>query len=247
MGNPLRSLFAAGLAVSAACGAKSGAPATGPDEIDNAGAAGGSDAVVPCPAELASWLRGSWQLPPEQRIEITCAPGLFPAPGWAISAVVDESEDDAYARSLVLAAADRTTIAEGSKDPVAPWYRAEGGGLVTFETLDFDGDGKDELVHSETVHHGGTYGGTYQVVGVVGDKLVTLLTVTIAEGNDAGGAEDPADERACSAEVVVGEPAKDGVRELIVTGTVEKGDPADSECIVGRTVYTLSGGAFRHD
>lgn len=245
MENLRRAMVAAGLVAAAACGSK-GRAATRAGAVGNAATPGALDAEIACPdpAEMATWLRGHWQLAPDHRIETSCVPGRFPQAGWAIAAVVDESESEAYARQLVLAATDRVVIAERQPDSVTPWYRAEGGGLVSFETVDFDGDGRDELTHSEMIQHGGTYWGAYQVEGIAGDRLETLLQVVTDDGNDEGGATEPAKEYACRSEVVITEPAGDGTRELIVTSRAERGDPARSQCKLGRTAYTLVGGAF---
>src|SRR5688500_15856336 len=71
-------------------------------------------ALVPCPGadEVKARLRALWSVPAGHDLDATCTPGRFPAAGWAVSAVVDESEEEAWQRSAVLAAEGGAAIAQ---------------------------------------------------------------------------------------------------------------------------------------
>jgi hypothetical protein len=165
-------------------------------------------------------------------------PGRFPAPGWAIAAVIDASESTS--RFLVLAAADQTVVAQSEPASIAPWYRDEGGGLVTFTPVDFDGDGVDELTFTESMMKGGSRSGAYTVLRLADRAIAKVHTVTTESGNDVGGAEDPGDEWACEAQVKT-VPAAKGQR-LVVDGKILSGKTDD--CLLGHHVFELRGGTF---
>jgi hypothetical protein len=137
-------LSLAALAALAALGACGGASKPAAPVI---GAKGGAAvATAPCPpeAELAQALRARWALT-DADVHTTCTPGRFPHAGWAISVVVDVSEDEAWDRIVVMAAGDRAVVAESEEHSIPPWARNEGYGGALFEVVDFDGDGVDEL------------------------------------------------------------------------------------------------------
>ncbi len=205
-------------------------------------------ALVPCPSpdEVRTRLRALWNVPADHDLDATCTPGRFPAAGWAVSAVVDESEDEAWQRSVVLAAADGSAIALGAQEDIAPWYRAEGGGGVSYEARDFDGDGVDELVSRGGASHHGSSEEWLAIDRLAGGALASALSLSTHYDNGAA-VEDEADAVDCDAAVTfVPEGRAITVRAVGSIETRRPGPPPE-DCFVGPRVYRLVGGAFVAD
>lgn len=221
----------------AACGGK-GTPAA-----PVIGARGGAAvATVPCPpeAELKDALRARWALV-DADVETTCTPGRFPQAGWAISAVVDLSEDEAWDRIVVMAASDRAVIAESEQHGIPPWARNEGYGGALFEVVDFDGDGVDELTTRGGESHGGTNVEWLAVHRLTGASIAQALWLQTHYDNAAEVGPDEAVECDVGATIE----AQGAAHVIVAVGTVTAahGDPP-SDCFAGRREYRLSGGAF---
>lgn len=220
-----------------ACGGK-GTPAA-----PVIGAKGGAAvATVPCPpeAELKDALRARWALV-DADVETTCTPGRFPQAGWAISAVVDLSEDEAWDRIVVMAAGDRAVIAESEQHGIPPWARNEGYGGALFEVVDFDGDGVDELTTRGGESHGGTNVEWLAVHRLTGASIGQALWLQTHYDNAAEVGPDEAVECDVGATIE----AQGAAHVIVAVGTVTAahGDPP-SDCFAGRREYRLSGGAF---
>jgi hypothetical protein len=207
------------------------------------GAKGGAVvATVPCPpeTELKDALRSRWALT-NADVHTTCTPGRFPQAGWAISAVVDLSEDEAWDRIVVMDAASRAVIAESEQHDIAPWARNEGYGGALFEVVDFDGDGVDELTTRGGENHGGTDVAWLAVERLSGATIAQALWLQTHYDNAAEVGPDEAVECNVDATIV----AQGAGQVIVAVGTVAAahGDPP-SDCFAGRREYRLSGGAF---
>ncbi len=233
-----RCVLGVAIATAAACGGAS-KPAT-----PVIGAKGGAAvATVPCPpeAELADALRARWALT-NADVDTTCTPGRFPQAGWAISAVVDLSEDEAWDRIVVMAAGDRAVIAESAQHDIPPWARNEGYGGALFEVVDFDGDGVDELTSRGGESHGGTNVEWLAVHRLSGAQIAQALWLQTHHDN-SGETDDPAEAVVCNVDAKV---VAQGTGQVIVAvGTVAAPTgAAPSDCFAGRREYRLTGAAF---
>lgn len=202
-------------------------------------------AAVPCPADadLAVQLRALWSVPADQPLAASCAPGTFPAPGWAIAAVVDVAEGEAWDRSVILAAADGAAIAQTNQHEIAPWYRSEGGGGFSYQPIDFDGDGVMELVSARSANHGGTNHEWIVIERVGGSQIETAFSMA-THYDDGAAVADELDSIDCDAAVTF---VPDGKTITVVAvGTIKtrRTAPAPDHCFVGRRVYRLVGGSF---
>ncbi len=197
-------------------------------------------APVACPAaeQVAARVRDVWKVAPDATITATCAPGVFPAAGWAIDAVVEVAEGEAWTRQVVLAAADGAVIADTDEESVAPWRLDEGGGLMTLEPIDLDGDGVSELIARDGMEHGGTTYATLSIEQLHGAKLESVWDKATHFDN-AGRAETPAEDESCDATITFSPPGAHGERTIILDGTSQGGA---SDCDVGHHVYMLAGG-----
>ncbi len=224
------------IATAAACGGagKSAAPVIGAK-------GGAAVATVPCPpeAELADALRARWALT-NADVDTTCTPGRFPQAGWAISAVVDLSEDEAWDRIVVMAAGDRAVIAESAQHDIPPWARNEGYGGALFEVVDFDGDGVDELTSRGGENHGGTDVAWLAVERLSGATIAQALWLQTHYDNAADVGPEEAVECNVDAKVV----AQGAGHVIVAVGTVTSPGDAPSDCFVGRREYRLSGAKF---
>ncbi|MBK7198888.1 MAG: hypothetical protein IPH80_41130 [Myxococcales bacterium] len=208
------------------------------------GAKGGAAvATVPCPpeAELADALRARWALT-NADVDTTCTPGRFPQAGWAISAVVDLSEDEAWDRIVVMAASDRAVIAESEQHAIPPWARNEGYGGALFEVVDFDGDGVDELTSRGSENHGGTDVAWLAVERLSGRTIAQALWLQTHYDNAAEVGPEEAVECNVDATIV----AQGASQIVVAVGTVTSPGDAPSDCFVGRREYRLSGDTFVH-
>ncbi len=200
----------------------------------------------PAKAELEARLRALWSVPAGQELGASCTSGRFPASGWAISAAVDVSQDEAWERSVVLAAADGAVLAQREAEPIAPWYRAEGGGLVDYQTYDFDGDGVDELESRGSTSHGGSSDDWLAVERMAGGALDRALLLTTHYDNGAA-VEDEADAVDCTVEIAHVPDGK--TTTLAVMGVVHtaRAGPLPEDCFAGPRIYRLVGGTFTYD
>ena len=182
-------------------------------------------------------MRALWSIAPAAPVELSCAPGWFPRAGWAVAAVVDVAEGEAWVRSAVLAADGDAVIAQGEAHDIPPWLRDEGGGGITYEPQDLDGDGTDELVSHGGESHGGSSYDWVAVAVVTGSAITDAGQVlTHADnGADVGGTPD---EFGCDAEVVLG-----GAAALVATGKTS--GPAPDDCVVGVQRYQLRDGKLQ--
>lgn len=208
------------------------------------GAKGGAAvATVPCPpeAELVAALRARWALTSAD-VDTTCTPGRFPQAGWAISAVVDLSEDEAWDRVVVMAAGDRAVIAESERHDIPPWARAEGYGGALFEVVDFDGDGVDELTSRGGESHGGATIDWLAVEQVRGATIARALWLQTHYDN-SGETDDPAEMVACDVDAKVA--AQGAAQVIVATGTVtSQRRDLPSDCFAGRREYRLGADGF---
>lgn len=239
-------MVAAVVGAVAACGKGASAPS-----VRSADGRGERPPPAACPAEadVEARLRARWSLDAGWKVEATCAPGRFPVDGWAISAVVDLSEDEAWERSVVLAGADGRALAEGERHDVAPWYRAEGGGGERYEPRDLDGDGVDELVARSGASHGGSTTEVLVIKRLAGAAIADALAVTTHLDN-GGAAEDDSDRYECDAAVSFvpdGEAVALRLVGTIDTARTDIGGDGDDDCFRGPRTYRLVGGAFVRD
>lgn len=205
-----------------------------------------SAAMVPCPEKrvVEDRLRALWSIPAGHDLDATCTPGRFPAPGWAVAAVVDTSEDEAYDRSVVLAAVDGAAIAQTDVHGIAPWYRAEGGGGISYQVLDFDGDGIGELVSRSGASHGGSTTDSLTIDRLAGSTLERVFSVTTHYDN-GGAAEDEADVIECNTDVAfVPDGAAISLRAVGRVETRRTDQTDDDDCFTGARTYRLTGGRF---
>ncbi len=233
-------LSLAALAALAALGACGGASKPAAPVI---GAKGGAAvATAPCPpeAELAQALRARWALT-DADVHTTCTPGRFPHAGWAISVVVDVSEDEAWDRIVVMAAGDRAVVAESEEHSIPPWARNEGYGGALFEVVDFDGDGVDELTTRGGESHGGTNVEFLEVQRLSGAQIAQTLWLQTHYDDAAEVGPDEGVECDVDAKLV----AQGAGQVIVAVGTVAApGGGAPADCFVGRREYRLSGDAF---
>ncbi len=236
---PLGPLISSSLIALAACGGarKPAAPVIGAK-------GGAAVAPVPCPpeAELADALRARWALTAAD-VHPSCTPGRFPQAGWAISAVVDLSEDEAWDRIVVMAASDRAVIAESEQHAIPPWARNEGYGGALFEVVDFDGDGVDELTSRGSESHGGSNVDWLEVQRLSGATIRQALWLQTHYDDAAEVGPDEGVECDVDAKVVA-----EGAAQIIgAVGTVtaKRPDPP-SDCFAGRREYRLRAGEFVH-
>ncbi|MBK9032096.1 MAG: hypothetical protein IPL61_12385 [Myxococcales bacterium] len=205
---------------------------------------GAAVATVPCPpeAELAAALRARWALT-NADVDTTCTPGRFPQAGWAISAVVDLSEDEAWDRIVVLDAATRAVIAESEVHSIPPWARNEGSGGARFEVVDFDGDGVDELTSTGGESHGGSNVEWLAVARLSGAAIAQALW--LQTHYDDAGEVDAAEGLACDVDARI--VASGAARVIAAVGAVtSQRTELPEDCFVGRREYRLRDGAFVH-
>lgn len=234
------------LAAMAIVGAVACGGARGAAPVANTSAGGAGRPSTPCPeaAVIEARLRALWAVPAEQAIEATCAPGRFPADGWAVAALVHVSEDEAWARGAVLAAAGAEAIAVGDEQPIAAWQVGEGGGGYGYEALDLDGDGVDELIVRDSASHGGVNVDWITIERVAAGSFASVWRHD-THYDDGGAAVDDAPLECDTAVQFVAEGAR---RAVIATGTMSRtvADPPE-DCFVGRRVYHLVDGVLRAD
>jgi hypothetical protein len=214
-----------------------------------------ADELRECPEDqaLAAMLRVALGVPEDKTIEPDgCVAGRFPGPGFLILAWVETVEDgepiDSEHHHVVVDAATRQRVAMAEPADLGPAARVMGEfGTGEGEAADLDGDGVDELLYVEESDEKGTQQRNRVVVQVRGDKLVELARFVVHYQDDAAVGEEAASE--CSATLTIDAPGADGARSLTIEGRVTRAKEASPEntkdCIEGRRVYRLVGGALR--
>lgn len=210
--------------------------------VANAASAGAPR--VPCPAEadVAARVRVLWSVPAEQAIQAACTPGRFPAPGWVVAAMVDVSDEESWERTVVLAAADGALVAQGEQNDVAPWYRDEVGGPTAYQTMDFDGDGVDELILESSASHGGSQVSALDIARLSGASFVPALHLETHYDN-GGAAEDAPDVIECDVDTTFIGDGKVVFIRAVGSVKTERADPPE-DCWAGTRTYRLVGDVF---
>jgi hypothetical protein len=109
-----------------------------------------SDALVACPTEaaLVKHLRDRWSLQPRVEISARCLPGTFGGAGWIIHATARDGASEAGALFVLQPSCAAVTQAE-----LRPGALPD----ATYEAIDLDGDGVDEVMaHRTETEPGGT-------------------------------------------------------------------------------------------
>jgi hypothetical protein len=199
--------------------------------------------ACPSEADIISRLRARWFVAPDKDMQINCKPGLFPAPGWVIDAVVNDGEGGAWERAVVLRASDGSAIAESEQEPIQPWM-LDGGALSDFDPIDLDGDGVAELIGTVEIDHGGAAQKSETIYRIDGGKIADVKSF-YTHYDDSARFESSAEATQCDATITFSPPGAHGERTIIYSGTGKIGATPDltaADCPDGHHEYVLKNG-----
>jgi hypothetical protein len=226
-----------------ACGSASRSPAT----IGNTptGDDGAATAAVPCPAgtELEAVARKAWATAAEATVSPECVAVRADRPLWLIHGYAEQITDDGNFVDLhtaLVTTGGTTTMLES--DTGLPPAAIERGG-ASYTAVDFDGDGRDELLVFSGYMHGGYEQSWIHARSITGEGKLAATTapnLPLTSDNTAA-APDPADTYSCLAShQVIDRPGGGHLVEIVAepaTGAV-----SGQECPApGRHLYGWDG------
>jgi hypothetical protein len=231
----MRLLVLSIVAFTAACGKTSSS--TGSSAAAGSAAPGASAAAPqaadlgPCPKDraLAEKLAALYATTADKVSGQGCVAGKFPAPGWYVTARVDDGASTI----------ERTSVVDGAGKLVVDEQQEVPPGIVdssaseNHRVFDFDGDGTDEVVYVFRSDKGGYASDTLMVVKLVGGKWTFALTREFASDNSAALPEDGAE--ACHAEWALDEKA----RTLVFRPSKMPTDGRAGDCIFAAETWKL--------
>lgn len=208
--------------------------------------------VPACPAEsqLVPELRERWDVPQDAALDVVaCTRGRFGRAGWLIDAFIDHSDDESEERVEILAADGGGIVAAREPDESLPYsYRHETGAGNTWEVVDLDADGKDEMLLFQEWDRRGVRSTSVAVYRLDGGRIVAAGSLPLAFDNEQEGASAARRVR-CAAQHGISD-GPDGSRHIMVEGRVEiagrraAGTVAESCPKPGSHRYGLVGGAL---
>jgi hypothetical protein len=204
-------------------------------------------------AELRAWLAGAWAIKPEQQVDVaTCAGGMFPEPGFAITAWITPNRTvhnapelfDYRLQILDVSGAVLADLSDPDADDSRGWlYRS----LPRAQVADIDGDGAAELITTEDQSNERSQWSSLTVYERTGRTLVDAGSIITQQRGSVldtfpalSDPNDPDDPHVvdCAAEVSM-DPATPGIT---LEWTTKEGAEARGTCATGTQVYVLRAG-----
>lgn len=176
-----------------------------------------------CPAEsdLAPRLRELWEVAPDAKVDVVaCTRGSFGAAGWLVDAFIDTSDEDSEERVEILAVADWRTLA--ARDPYSSFselYRHETGPGNTWDVVDLDGDGVDEMLLFQEWDQKGERSTTVAAYRVDGARIADAGSLVLSLDNQEG-ASSAAHRIKCWSQHGISD-GPNGSRHILVDGRIE--------------------------
>ena len=137
-----------------------------------------ADALVACPSEqaLVTHLRERWGLHARADISARCVPGRFGGAGWIVHAIARDGASVAGAVFVLQPSCGALT--DAALRPGAPRD-------ATYEAIDLDGDGVDEILARRTTNGADGAETTLEALRVAGGRLRHAGKIRIAyDGGD---------------------------------------------------------------
>lgn len=134
-----------------------------------------ADRPAACPSELelGEELRATWQVPRDATIDVVaCVPGHFGRPGWLVDVFIDQSDEESEEVVALVATDGSGVIARAPARHVSAAYRHETGPAHSWEIVDRDGDGVDEVVRYVRPEGAAEVATVFQVRG---EHLIELM------------------------------------------------------------------------